>query len=425
VIQLRKFLAWFSEVSKTYKEFHPKFSCPYSKPYEQLQRALDRKFSNILQQLAEQVETDPAALASLIRLPVTFPHHIVSYSFLQCQLLDAHERFAFAYVAEKARDDEIELKKRFPSPNVIKNWPDFASVLQLQNKLLRNLGIARNGTLALCSRLDESCAEFSAVRVATHETAQAVASQWSDSLRGIEDLTDLSAEVKRLRKLQAFTSRASSLWRDLRREEDGAQPDIRKIKDLLIRIKQSLQREVSSANRYLTNGIPRAPVDRRFQLVSRQIAEQTQRISEVFGGLSCLDSSIQGLKSVGRFADRDTVIFETVIGPSLHNMDEMISCLREKICEKVRQAGEILKRITEMRIETDRAAAVEEVVRVSLTREEEGCPMCAEGRSFVMLRCGHSFCERCFGAVVEARRCSYPGCNTILAMDEVCRVNLG
>jgi hypothetical protein len=416
--ELRDIFVWFSNVSKCSNDFRPQFSTIFSTRADKLQKVLDRKFSKILTELAETVDTEPSAFALLNLLPISFPRQLIAYSLLFCQLLDIHQRLVSADAAEQSRRELFNIHRKFPAPKVLMGWPKFVNSLRLQNELIQLISQFRLSLRRHSQKLVAEAEKVGAVRRDIDQIVQVYLVDLKEqSLASLAELIDASVLLRDLHMIQRGRPLCA------RFDEIVLPADLRR--DRLLDLREKLNAEVAQLRACLAkpkpiqkNNVFRTFAERMLAAYRTAPAIDFGVIDEVGKGLA----AVQALTD--RLFDKKTVYFQTVVAPSRMNLDAIAKALQSMIEEKKKKAVGLLKEICDRRAEVDRMAATAETLKAKV-QDSDRCRNCEEHRAFVLTKCGHSFCDNCLSAILDAptQRCPYATCSVVFTAEDIVRIN--
>jgi hypothetical protein len=424
VAQLRALFTWFSDVAKIYIQFQPKFIHDLCEPTDRFPKVLKQRFSKVLESLAETVETQPSEVALLNLLPISFPRQMISYSLLFCQLIDTHQRMVFAEYSEISRRELFRVARRFPDPRVLVGWPAFRDLLESQNGLIRNVAEFRGVLGGWHRRLVDEVEGLVGVRTellvqVVQVDLCALREQAAVAARG---LVEASEKAKLLRIIEHTQSQISQ-FSQLELTFSDIDRDLAIIRELRDYSVQELER----IRTYLAG--PRACPKSdayRFPDFTAHINRVTTRSTAFLSVLQECESAARVLMVIADcLCGRQTVLFQTVVRPSLDNLDAMIEALRAMAAKKREKSAELHDAIRKHRLEADRLEAVVACAKQKAKEPEGQCRDCEERRVYVLAKCGHSFCERCLNKQLESRLhiCPYSQCNVTFSVDDVMQIN--
>jgi hypothetical protein len=424
VTQLRELFTVFADIAKIYLQFRPSSFENFCQSTDLVPKILDRQFSKILTELGTSMNAEPSDLVLLNLLPISFSRHRISYSLLFCQLIDLHQRMAFAECSEKSRRELFDVYRKFPYPRVLLGWPEFRDLSVDQNALIRSV---REFRIALRPWHDRLAGKLERFTTALHALAQFSQSELGGlkehALSLVDQLIQLSSQIQTFRAIQSHRSVLRPLdcptltFSDLNADADT-----------LKEFKTELVADLNQIKPYLI----RSPTQRgsslrsRFAVILAEIARLAAGRDPALSGLAECGAALSALPAVtDRFCASDVISFHAVVLPSMTNLDRMIETLKQMIAEKQRTSAEIYDAVTARRIEAGRLAAVAASLKQRADSPDGQCRSCEESRVFVLGKCGHSFCERCMNRILESRmqRCPYPSCNVAFAPEDILRIN--
>ena len=430
----KNLFAWFSDVSKCYTQFNPRFAYASQRPLQQVQRALDRKFSEILLTLAQNVGARPADLAELNIIPVTFPHHSIAYTLLLCRLVDAQQRLSYAEVRDRAQADMIEVRRIFPSPKVLASWPSFRASIDHQNELIRMIATVKG---SLREELECLGQEQEQLRDSVDEFAKL--SETFKKLCGESgDLFDELVKVNMRRQSLDFVRAHKDIplgfeipgMKELVEEESKEECDFEKVSAILKEMQETLSREIEGTREYLERKTTQGPSP---QTSFKDLVAQFGRVQEVSDRVIGVMKQADGLASFMRafpetICSREVIRGQAVVTPAMMNLDGTIQFLKRKIETKQADERTIGLEVCERRSTCDRIAAVGESLKYKAQNQDGICHECEERRVYCLTKCGHTFCERCYNHIKESRvlKCPYPNCDPSRAQftpEDVIRIN--
>jgi hypothetical protein len=184
-----------------------------------------------------------------------------------------------------------------------------------------------------------------------------------------------------------------------------------------------LANDVEQIRAYLAAGeATRSPVTPFAAQLNRVVSRSTAVLSVLH---ECEIAARLVPAVVDSFCGRQTLLFQTIVRPSLANLDATIEALRGMAAEKREKSGELHDAIRRHRLEADRLEAVAACAKQKAKEPEGQCRDCEEHRVFVLARCGHSFCERCCNRLMESRLhiCPYQRCNLAFSLEDILRIN--
>ena len=433
----KNLFTWFSDVSKCYRQFKPQLSFAGQRPCHHVhraQRALDRKFSEILLKLAENVGAKPADLAELNLIPTAFPHHSIAYMLLLCRLVDAQMRLEFVETSYRAHMDMIEVKRMFPAPPVLQGWAPFRAHIESQNELVR-LIVEMKGVFGQeWERMGREQAELKEVLNAFEQFTETYKCLCKESADLMDGLVAANMHQRCLEFVRDHGDVKESFeipgLETLLEEEKKDVLDVQKLSEVMKEMREKLAQEIDVLQTHLRSEHPRNnSVQETFKGMFTQVEHGHEVASRTVAVLKQAESVANFVRVYAEtLCSRDFIRGQTVVAPAVMNLDGTIDFLKHKIESKQVDEGLINKEICERRFECDRIAAVGASLKYKAQNQESICKDCEERRMYCLTKCGHTFCEHCYNRIRESRvlKCPYPNCDHNKAQfspEDVIRIN--
>jgi hypothetical protein len=329
----------------------------------------------------------------------------------------------FAEYSEISRRELFAVSRRFPDPRILVGWPDFRGLLENQNCLIRGLAEFRITLGGWHGRLADEAMALASIREELLRVAQF-------DLRGLQEQTGLA------RQAWVEASHAAEILRIIDRDRseidqflflDITFSDLARDRDKIAELRENLAGGLARIRAYLTrhHNTPESGRD-RFTAIAAHMDRVASRSSVLLSVLHECESAARLFPATADFlCGRQTVLFQTVVRPSLDNLDATIEALRVMAAEKREKMGELQDAIRERRLEADRFEAVVACAKQKAKEPEGQCRDCEERRLFVLVKCGHSFCERCLNRLLESKHrvCPYSRCSLAFSDDDIMRIN--
>jgi hypothetical protein len=297
-------------------------------------------------------------------LPASFPRHLIAYSSLFCELIDAQQRLSYAHHCQLALRESVDLRCQFPCPQVLMGWDRFRDVLGNQSELIGGIINIRKSVLRGHQDLSDGRAVLTDARSIFSEHFKAIIAVRRDYLAALTEFIRTSREIEQLRRLQRCEFDALGF-------DSGVADDDT---DTLTVARHRLTSTIQKLRDYLAGYPHLAPA--RFDPFQHKtdLAVQSGGLAEQTA--TALDSSIAANTRVAQcFTDQRTIGYQTVVCPSLMNLDATINNLTERIRAKQEATSNILREISERRAvcdqATERADFLEAKVRNNARRMED------------------------------------------------------
>ena len=459
VMQARELFIWFSDISKAYNEFHPTPSYMIHKPSRRLHKKLDKQFSKVVLELAKNLNQEPTDLQSLNILPSTFPHHVIAFSHLLCKIIDVQQHLVFSEFSIRAENENNEILLRHPSPRMLSSNEEFQLYLQLQNELLSQIRNERRIIESLFVKLNKIKKEFFEAREWLVSTIQ---NKFIDireaSISFLEELVQDGYKFRYYKNIQFYHENhiipefdknitneiiqednkiCDLLQKDYPRELIAAEIlSYQKIKEKLNNIIISSRQHIEFQRKYLQEitihpSLSKMHDTRKNYLYQfREIIDKIRRrgsdsLSAVreFGKVEDAMNNIPDINE--KFSSKSFILMNSTLIPSVENLENILNEFKNNIKVKTEEVSNILEQIAKTRVKADRINDVNETIKYKMNNPAELCPRCERERSYVILTCGHTFCEECYQSIMETLplRCPYHSCQKEFTNDDICPIS--
>ena len=139
-----------------------------------------------------------------------------------------------------------------------------------------------------------------------------------------------------------------------------------------------------------------------------------------------IEESVNAIPIIDNFFySKATNLIYSCYMPAVINSTEIENSLNKMIQENNDIASNYLQEILDNRQEIDLLNAVNKTIKYKKANPSELCPKCERERSYVILTCGHTFCEDCYQRLVDEQitKCPYPSCEMAFTPDDICQIN--
>ncbi|OHT10956.1 hypothetical protein TRFO_19528 [Tritrichomonas foetus] len=456
---IRDIFTWFSDVSKAYNEFHPKPAFILTKPSSKFHKKLDQQFSKIVLELAENLQTEPTDLKTLNILPSSFPRHVVAFSHLLCRIIDVQQHLVFSEFSIRAENENNSIMLKYPSPKMLLANQKFRGFLELQNELLNQIKIERDQLQIVYNDLNQTKKEFADTITWLAQTIQkGFIDLREENISRLEELVQYATRYKTYETAKNLRDHHQKFEIDLSFDKEVINEDnklnlnlnsefigdmiksqiivFKHIKDRILATTQTCRQYLEAQNNKM----------KEYSTHNFQLKERETRRNDLYQFRQIIDtirkSGTASLTAVSHFMkvedaisalpiinekmlSKSTILTNSTYLPAIENLNSIVESLKEKINEKAVEESSLLEQITETRNATDRLTSLNETIKYKIQNPADVCPRCENERAFVLLTCGHTFCEECYQALIDsqATKCPYPDCQMEFTNEDLCPIN--
>lgn len=454
---IRNIFQWFSDVSKAFYSFNPKPGLLMQKPSKKLHQKLTNQFSKIVLELSKALDSEPSDLQSLNLLPSTFPHHIVAFAQLYCRLTDIQSHLIYSEHSIRADHEKTILLLRNPTPKMLMTNEMYSKYIQIQNKLLKQILVRHEELSELYGHFTKTKNEFiESTKWMANAIQTGFINQRETNISILEEMVQYSTKYKTFQTAKKVFNReakfdipnlnleAEVLHEDKKIREYGMNREVplsqfiseellivKQIRDKILLEMKRCHSYIEQQAKKMQDRNPNYPINesqtRRTDLYQfRQVIDsirkcgtfsyqsvlQFTKVDELLNGLSCFDPPL---------ISKSSVLMDTAYSSTLKYFTNMENTLKEMIEEKEIVVSQLHHKICDSRFEIDLINGVVETIKYKKQNPEDVCPRCEKERTYVLLTCGHTFCEECYQRISEEQlaQCPYPSCQVPFTENDV------
>ena len=437
--EIHSLLNWFLKVSLVYSDFHPIFNSGFNNDVKNV--ALHR-FSDIIMELSEDMQTPPEDLALLKYIPSSFSHHLIAYSLLLCRLTAEEAELTQTEASLCAQIECDEIQRKYPQPIFLQSNPHFQkaatlygilrdSVQELASKInvsLPNLSEAINNFKIVS---DESeFGEFEKLwlqlkvdynNLMHHTTSyyhNRTYSQIMDEIGYVSFLGESNNPVQQFFFLENKLLQPTNEF-----SIQNLYQILQQIPSVKVQLKEAIQRlhehfiesETKRINFQRKEVNPDLAVTKERQEIENSIDTERQfviitpcHLAVIKGELlPMMENLVQTQKIL---CSVDMLDRQTIIKPSNASLNGMINKFKKKMQKRKESLDLIYKKLTKIRNETDVLENLVHSRKNKLLHPGQGCRACEERPKYCLTTCGHTFCDNCLRqAQVSIWKCPYCG----------------
>lgn len=457
VQKIRELFLWFTDIAKTFIEFNPKPGFIMSKPTTKFHKKLNQQFSKIVVELAKSLDSEPTDLQTLQILPSSFPHHIVAFSNLLCRIVDVQQHLFRSKFSIRAENQNNSILLQYPTPAMLEKNETFNALILLQNKILNQIRNEKQKIYELYKQLDSAKKEFIKARKSIGNIIQSgFINKREANISILEEMVQCETRYKTFQTAKVLCSKHKKFETNISFDKEVFQEDQKLnmpfapesigdiIKSQIISlnvIKERMTMTIMNCKNYLdlqnkrikemtiSNFVPKEK--RRSDLYQfRQIIDSIRKCGtaslQAVLNFTKIEESVNAIPVIDDFFFlKSTNLINSCYMPAVINTTEIENSLNKMIQENKDIASSYLQEILDNRKEIDLLNAVNETIKYKKANPSELCPKCERERSFILLTCGHTFCEDCYQRIVDEQltKCPYPSCEMPFTPDDICQIN--
>ena len=459
VQKIRELFLWFADISKAFIEFNPKpeLIYPMSKPSTKFHEKLNQQFSKIVIELASSLNTEPNDLQTLNILPSSFPHHIVAYSNLLCNIIDVQQHLILSKFSIRAVNQNKSILLQYPTPKMLQRNEIYNTLITLQNKLLRQISFERQELLVLYDDLSVAKNDFVETREWIANVIQSgFINKREANISILEEMVQCETRYKTFQTAKILCSKHKKFDTNISFESEVFQEDQKLnlpfapesigdiIKSQIISLKGVKERmavTIMNCKSYLDsqnkrmkditihNFVPKEK--RRSDLYQfRQIIDSIRKCGtaslQAVLNFSKIEDSFDAITVIDDFFfSKSTILLNSAYISAVQNITEIESSLKQIIEKNEDVASSLYQEILDNRREIELINSVNETIKYKKANPTELCSRCEKERSYVLLTCGHTFCEDCYQRIIDEQinKCPYQSCEMDFTPDDFCQIN--
>lgn len=454
--QIRNLFLWFTDISKSFIEFNPKQGFIMSKPSSKFHEKISLQFSKIVLELAKSLNSEPTDLQTLNILPSSFPHHIVAFSNLFCRTSDVQRHLILSEFSMRAENQNNSILLQYPTPKMLQKNELFNTLISLQNMILKQILVEKRELEELYNTLKKTKNEFIETRSWIFNVIQSgFINKREINISILEEMVQCETRYKTFQAAKILCKKHKKFDTNFTFENDVYQEDLKLnisfapesigevIKSQVHALKLIKERmtvaivncksHIESQNKRLKeftihNFVPKEK--RRSDLYQfRQIIDSIRRSGtaslHAVRNFSKIEDSVNALPIIDDALFSKSTILINLYYASVKNMTEIENSLKQTIQNNSEMASSYLREISDKRQETDLLNAVNETIKYKKANPSELCPKCEKERNYVILTCGHTFCEDCYQRLIDEQtnKCPYPSCEIPFTPDDIVQIN--
>ena len=446
--KIRCLVCNFLDISKCYNNiFESSLPLP-----PVLQDDANDGYSKSMKQISKEVNIDPKDLVALNIFPSSFPHNISAFSEALCRVTEAQQRLVYSKASIENQNEFNKIQTQIPSPQILKQNKSFNEHVELQNELIKNVAYLSKENreqykliINLESDVYEKNLKLIEILKSDLQEKRNNILQHLKNIAQIEFYILTNQQIKLMMKYYTpcklqqtdYSKQLTEIIIQMQNaktieQDQNILNQMKQIKENILKenvdyekkldeIKQQIQNE----NQFYQNQI----------IISRNPFKQFEDMTMKFKNFT--DTNISCLKTLKNCEElilscsnsteqinfKEILLTTTAYETTLRYLDELSLCTQEKVTEKEQKNSEILEQIYDNREDTDILSSIVNVLKENRTSPEYLCKDCEKKRTYVITKCGHSFCKRCINNIYDENIWTCPYCQIEITENDIVKIN--